>query len=224
MANCLDLFSPAMPAGQGRPRILEVGAGSGKNIPILSDYGVVDAIELEPLAIRQLTACACLNRLYTQAVPFSLPERYHVICSMDFLEHVDEDGAVLEWLVEHLYPGGLIFITVPAYQWLFSFHDSALGHYRRYTTGELVKLADSRLALLKKGYFNCFLFPLIALSRVASRLVPFRQGNGRKQSSTVPRGLSSILAAVLRSENHLIHRHSLFPFGLTAFALFRRCD
>ena len=222
LENCLNLFSPNESGKDGSLRILEVGAGSGRNIPILSRYGNVDAIEIEPLAIQQLTENPQLKKLYTDRVPFSLNGKYHVICSMDFLEHVEDDGAVFQWMVNHLHPGGLIFVTVPAYPWLFSFHDTALGHYRRYTTEGLCSLAGSNINLQKKGYFNCTLFPLVAVIRLLSRLVPDRSDTDEKQSSNVPPIINGILSCILRVESSFIRKHSLFPFGLTAFAVFRK--
>ena len=95
-------------------------------------------------------------------VPFPLDQKYDIICAMDFLEHVENDKQVFHWMAEHLNYDGTLFLTVPAYQFLFSYHDVALGHYRRYRLKQLVTLNEDRLLLFKKGYFNSLLFPVDA--------------------------------------------------------------
>ncbi|MEL6983597.1 MAG: class I SAM-dependent methyltransferase [Actinomycetota bacterium] len=56
---------------------------------------------------------------------------------LDVLEHIEDDNAFLAEIFEHLAPGGHLFLTVPAGQWLFSDWDTKLGHFRRYSRGQL---------------------------------------------------------------------------------------
>jgi len=223
LRNCLQLSCPTEPKCPDKIRILEIGAGSGKNIKMLANYGTVDAVEIEQMAIQKLSENKLLDKLYTQKVPFPLNVNYNLICSMDFLEHVEDDKVVFKWMVDHLCSGGVLFITVPAYSWLFSFHDTALGHYRRYTTKDLCNLKGSNLELLKKGYFNCTLFPLVAAIRILHRFISINSKPDTKQSSNVPFFIDYIFLLILRIEIFFIRKYSLFPFGLTAFAVFRKC-
>jgi SAM-dependent methyltransferase len=212
-------------AVEGKPlRILEVGAGSGRNISILEKFGVVDAVEIEPMALEYLRENPGVSELFSRMVPFELAKKYDLICAMDFLEHVENDQQVFDWMVEHLADNGVMFVTVPAYQFLFSSHDVALEHYRRYRVGDLLALNGQKLSLIKKGYFNCILFPLAALSRVMERL----KSSGavgqaqEKQRSSVHPWLDKLFFGILNLEVSLLAKLPLFPFGLTAFALFRK--
>lgn len=79
--------------------------------------------------------------------------------------------------------GGVLLATAPAYQWLWSGHDEALGHRRRYTRrGLSTDICRAGFRVQYAGYFIFFLFPAIALFRFykklfsntrASHLVPF---------------------------------------------------
>jgi SAM-dependent methyltransferase len=223
LENCLTLLFPTSAATDKTLRILEIGAGSGRTAEVLSRFGVVDAVEIEPIAIDILKNSRHVRRLFTRTVPFPSDERYDLICAMDVLEHVQDDKQVFQWMVDHLDPEGKLFLTVPAYQFLFSYHDVALGHYRRYRLEQLVALNDRGLSLLKKGYFNFVLFPLIAASRLLGRMTPGGDGSQKKQSSAVSPSLDRLFFSILRTEANLIRKYRLFPYGLTAFALLKNC-
>jgi len=217
---CLSQFVKKTPQ-----QILDVGSGSGKNIEILSTYGVVDVIECEPLVSKILANNSNVRQLYVKKVPFPLNKKYDIICAMDFLEHVEHDQAVFNWMVDHLNENGILFVTVPAYPILFSYHDIALGHFRRYKLNSLIALSLNRISLIKKGYFNFFLFPIAILSRTLESMRSGNKKKGFKQSSNVNSYLDFVLFQLLQIEIHFIRKYSVFPWGLTAFALFKKnCD
>lgn len=220
--TCLHLSRQTAATHENPLRILEVGAGSGKNIETLAEFGLVDAIEIEKLGLEQLSENPHVQEIITSKVPFSLEKKYDIICAMDFLEHVENDKEVFDWMVGCLETNGILFLTVPAYQFLFSSHDIALNHYRRYTTAGLIRLNEGQLTLIKRGYFNSLLFPLAATSRILKRMLPNKGKGTEKQSSSVHPLLGKLFFSALRSEINLIRKYPLFPFGLTAFTLFRK--
>ncbi len=224
LKTCLDNYLPAF-NHKNELRVLEIGAGSGKNIEILSMYGQVDAIEIENIGISELRENASIVNLYTKKIPFELNERYHIISAMDVLEHVEDDQQAFNWIIEHLEDNGILFLTVPAFQFLFSDHDVALNHCRRYTRSQLTALNNNGTLLLKTGYFNFALFPLVFVSRLAKKAVSIprmrRSLNPTKQLSNVPPIIDAIFYLILKAEVALIRRFPLFPFGITAFAVIR---
>lgn len=90
----------------------------------------------------------------------------------DVLEHVDDDYGLLKDYVEKFNPGTSFFISVPAFQWLWSDHDIFLGHKRRYTMATLTKLLQhSGLKIQKKTYIFCAILPIVICVRVLGNLL-----------------------------------------------------
>ena len=64
-----------------------------------------------------------------------------LVTSMDVIEHLDDDAALADYR-RVVRPGGLVLLTVPAYQWLWSDHDTWAAHRRRYSRPTLVAAVD----------------------------------------------------------------------------------
>src|SRR4029079_14886838 len=63
---------------------------------------------------------------------FRAEEPYDLILLLDVLEHIADDVAALAAARRALRPGGHLLVTVPALPWLWSRHDEANHHHRRY--------------------------------------------------------------------------------------------
>jgi 2-polyprenyl-3-methyl-5-hydroxy-6-metoxy-1,4-benzoquinol methylase len=81
--------------------------------------------------------------------------RFDLVLALDVIEHVADDRALLGDVVSRWTTrGGLVLVTVPAFQALFSDHDRALRHYRRYNVAQLqTTLTAAGLQTLDAGYF-----------------------------------------------------------------------
>lgn len=89
----------------------------------------------------------------------------------DVVEHIKEDQAFLKNAYNALKPGGKIYITVPAYNWLWSSADDEGGHFRRYTLSRLSHvLKNLNFEIDFATYFFGFLPPITFLMRV----LPYR--------------------------------------------------
>jgi SAM-dependent methyltransferase len=221
----LDLLLDRAASTTAIERLLEVGAGVGQNLPSLARHGTVDAAEIDPLGLDRLRALGLTQHLYTDPIPFDLVGPYDVICALDVIEHLDDDRAALAWIAAGLHPGGHCVVSVPAYQWLFSDHDRALGHRRRYTLPSLLEAFPTELEIVSAGYFNSILFPAAAVSRgilgIRSRLARHARPP-EKQRSTMPSPVDGFLRRLLGLEATWFARRPLAPFGLTIFVLARR--
>jgi len=141
-----------------------------------------------------------------------------VVLLLDVLEHLDDDAAALATARRALAPGGLLVVTVPAYRWLWSDHDVALGHRRRYAAGELVgRVRGAGLSVERVSYFNMLLFPAVATVRVWKRLVGDRTHDLHRPSDRWNRRLGRVFAL----ERPLLPRVPL-PFGSSLLLLARR--
>ncbi|WP_437674457.1 class I SAM-dependent methyltransferase [Sorangium sp. So ce131] len=220
LSHLVREFSPAR-----RPiELLEVGAGVGQNLSVLTEFGAVDAIEVSPLGQEAIARSGVARTLYSAGIPFELDRRYDVICALDVIEHIEDDRAALLWIHDHLRPGGIFVATVPAYPWLFSDHDRALQHFRRYTAGSFRAALPPAFHVEACAYFNQLLFPAAVGSRaVWSAARKLRPGKSSPKQPSPKSGLAaSALGAVLGAEVDLIARGYRPRFGLSVFCVARR--
>jgi SAM-dependent methyltransferase len=90
------------------------------------------------------------------------PRRFDVVIALDVAEHVPDDLAFVTQIVEErLAPSGHLLFSVPAHRWLWSSHDVALKHFRRYARGEGRRLLErARLEIVEDGsLFGSLLAP-----------------------------------------------------------------
>ena len=92
-----------------------------------------------------------------------------LVLAMDVLEHVDDDAELLRTYVD-LAPRAVFFISVPAFEFLWSGHDDFLEHRRRYTAERLRTLVEGAgLRPQSLHYYFGTIFPVAAAVRLASR-------------------------------------------------------
>ena len=198
-------------------RILEIGCGTGHNFAMLETFGQLDALEVDDPA--RVLASQRLGRPVGDA---PLPElggvpdgAYDLVALLDVLEHVDGDEAALRSIATKLTPNGRILITVPAYQWMWSAHDLAHHHKRRYSKRRLRALAErAGLKVRDVGYFNSLLFPLAAAVRIAGKVV----GKSSSDDNLPPKPLNALFERIFALERHMVGRIPL-PAGVSLFAL-----
>ena len=201
-------------------RILELGAGTGHNLAMLSRFGAVEASELDPIA-RELASA----RLGRPVVEAALPDlsmfpagSYDLVALLDVLEHVPDDKGSLEAICGLLKPGAALLLTVPINPWMWSAHDVAHHHHRRYRKQEIAKLAkDAGFAIELLSPFNSLLFPPIAAVRIVGKLT----GKDDSDDSMPSAPVNKILDTVFGLERSLIGRLPM-PFGVSLVAVLRR--
>ncbi len=202
--------------------ILDVGAGSGMFVRQLLDAGVCEsAVCVDPHYAEERT-----ENHHGKSIRFLKSIDGHpgaLILMMDVLEHVPDDRALLEDYVAGMDTGGHVFITVPAFQFVWSGHDVFLEHYRRYTIETLEALVrKSGLIPVRSRYFFGSLFPFVAANRLIRRML-WDQGalTAKSELRLYPSWINSTLIAV-----HDVERRVFFGvnklFGLSAFCLCRK--
>jgi len=198
-------------------RILELGCGTGHNLPMLGEFGELDALELDEEA-RSIAEQRLGRTVMSSPLPelAGVPDRhYDLIAALDVIEHIDDDAGALDAIAAKLKPGGKFVMTVPAHPWMWSAHDVVNHHKRRYSQARLKQLVDnSPLRLEKIGYFNSLLFPLAAAERLASKLRGKEDADVKLPSAP----LNSLLETVFAAERHLVGRLPLPP-GVSLFAV-----
>jgi SAM-dependent methyltransferase len=208
-------------SGVSDARLLDVGCGTGSNLVVFGRDTRAVGVDLSTEALR-----FCRKR-DIEAVALSPVERlpfedaaFDVVSALDMLEHTDDDLVALAELRRVCKPGGLLVVTVPAYGFLWSEHDEALKHRRRYTAHELRnKMTVMGFEVERTSYFiTTLFFPILAM-RIAQGL--FKKSTHPKTSLRVlPRPINSLLVGVLAVERRMF-RHINLPFGVSIVAMAR---
>src|SRR5262249_50103723 len=90
---------------------------------------------------------------------FAKTEQFELVAATDVIEHIENDREAAHDLSDLVRRGGIVLITVPALPFLFGYHDSALGHYRRYTRKALLRLFGPYLKIHYARYYGILLIP-----------------------------------------------------------------
>ena len=205
------------PAGS---RVLELGCGTGHNLDMLGTFGAVKASELDDHA-RALSSKRLGRAVESAALPdlAMFPDAaYDLVALLDVLEHVVDDKGSLAAIMAKLKPGGALLLTVPANPWMWSAHDVAHHHHRRYRKSEIATLArDAGYDIALLSPFNSLLFPLIAGVRLLNKL----RGHDSADDALPSRPVNGALDKLFGLEAGLIGRLPL-PFGVSLVAVLRR--
>ena len=164
----------------------------------------------------------------TYARPVSRPFRsvrasstccWPATCACDVLEHVEDDGGALTELRRVASAGGMLLITVPAYQWMWTEHDVQLHHFRRYTLRNLrFRVRDAGWDLVRATYFNSMALPLVAAARLAERPSSRR---GHTDLDRTPAILNGVLELPMKLEAIMIGHGARLPAGVSLGMLCR---
>jgi hypothetical protein len=114
-----------------------------------------------------------------------------------------------------------LIAQLPAYRWLWSAHDVAVGHKHRYTARELEqKFKRAGITVETISYLNMMLFPAIALLRYVRR-DPQNDGSTRSDLVPLPTPLNSLLTRLFTTEMRAVPRLH-FPFGISLLVVARK--
>lgn len=201
-------------------RVLDVGCGTGYFLEAAADRYEVSGLDPSPQAVG-----FCRDRGLAGVREGGvenlrgLAAEFDAVTFFDVIEHLPDDLGALALARQVLRPGGRVFVSVPAYRWLWSHHDDAHGHQRRYTRRLLgARLAAAGFGRVRVGYFNARLFPAAVLVRGLQRLT----GRGLEADLPPPAAaLNRLFTRLFAGEASRLRRPGStgYPFGLSVFGV-----
>ena len=175
-------------------RIIDLGAGDGYQARALANDGY-DVTAVDPAFTNDDIASLQHRRVAARTSPPAPADSADVLL-LDVIEHVDDDSQLLV-NARALARGGVVIVTVPAWPALWSAHDEALGHRRRYTPSSLAHAcAKAGLVVVEEGALFACLTPARALALLRARL-DTRQGPSRRAPAVASWRAPSMIGALI---------------------------
>ncbi|PIY08375.1 MAG: class I SAM-dependent methyltransferase [Flexibacter sp. CG_4_10_14_3_um_filter_32_15] len=223
--NILDSLMQTDISKNGISKILNAGAATGATSVMLKKYGQVVSLEYDKDCSEFLSEVLGEDILNDSLTDLPMDDKsLDLVCAFDVIEHIKDHQQAVKEGYRVLKDNGYIFLTVPAFQILWSKHDEINHHYRRYRLKELRKiLLDNGFEIEYSSYFNFLLFLPISFIRLLSKLLLPKE-SGESTGSDFEKFNSSnflnrILYKVFMSERALLKRKIKLPFGVSAIII-----
>ncbi len=205
---------------KGRPRILDVGCGTGANLEMLATFGAAEGVDISADALMFCRARGLQDVKLSEAerLPYE-DNSFDLVTVLDVVEHFDDDLAGLREMRRVLRPGGYTLIFVPAFMFLWGVQDDISHHRRRYTLSGLKRVVqEAGFTIERSSCANFTFFVPILLGRVLMRLTGFRPAS---ENNLTLGFLNDLLGTILGAERFPLSRIS-FPFGVSIICVARR--
>jgi SAM-dependent methyltransferase len=196
-----------------RPRILDLGCGTGRNLAELKQLGDAVGLDLEARALEfcRLRGLASVAQARAEHLPFRNAS-FEVVTALDLLEHLDDDVAGAREIFRVLQPGGHFLAFVPAYHWLWGPQDDVSHHRRRYTPRMIAStLRRAGFRVHRLTHANLFLLPAILAGRRYLRAMNRRVDS---ENALHPGWSNGMLREIFSAERHVL-RWTDLPMGVS---------
>jgi SAM-dependent methyltransferase len=207
------------------PTILDVGSGTGGNLLEFSKLGEAFGIDISERAIDFCKKRGLKNVTRSSAEKMEYSDKtFDVITCLDLLEHVLGPVETLQELRRVLRDNGKIVMMVPAFRIMWSQHDDALCHLRRYEKASLsYDLDEVGLKIERIGYFFFASFFAVAPIRITRRFLPSKLKVRSDTTTLPPKFLNEFLKFLFKIEIKVTDKFRL-PFGTTLYAVVSKED
>lgn len=206
--------------GKQRPKILDVGCGTGANLQMLAQFGACEGVDVSTAALDFCRARGLdqVKQGAAESLPFA-DASFDLVTGLDVVEHLDDDIAGLREMCRVLSPNGRAVVFVPAFMFLWGVQDDISHHRRRYTLPELKKkLGETGFTIERASYANITFFVPILIGRILMRLTGLRPAS---ENNINVGALNSLLGRILGAESWWLRRMS-FPFGVSIICVARK--
>lgn len=210
-------------------KFLDVGCGTGETMSFiknLSNKNEIYGIDTSERAVEYSKDRGHKHTYKANALDLPFEDNFFdVILFLDVLEHIKDDKKAIKEAKRVLKDGGIIILTSPGLNFLWSAHDEGQGHYRRYTRREIRTLArEAGLKLSFISYFNFLLSPPIIAIRLLAKTKPFSfladYDSGLNFDIAFKSKINSILRTIFVTEIYLLQLIR-YPMGISIAAVFK---
>lgn len=208
----------------GAAAILDAGCGTAGFIRRLASHRPQwqwTGVDLEPLALELARERAGEKAKIVEASVTALPfpdGAFDAVTSLDVIYHVQDDAAALRQFFRVLRPGGAVVLNVPAYRWLWSYHDEATHARRRYGRDELLtKIREAGFVEARATHWNTLPFPLVVARR---KLLPAPRGGSDVEVFPAP--VEGAFNVAMSLERGWLRGVGRLPFGSSILAVARK--
>lgn len=202
-----------------RPRILDVGCGTGANLLLLSNYGDAEGVDVseDALSFCRERGLEKVRLGAGEELPYE-DGAFDLVTAFDVVEHMDDDLAGLKEMRRVLRPGGRVLLFVPTFMFLWGLQDEVSNHRRRYRLPELRRvLEQAGFEVERTTYANITFFLPILVVRKLMRLTGIKTDT--ENTINVP-ALNGVLGKILGAESWVL-RHFNLPFGVSGLCVAR---
>lgn len=204
---------------QGK-KIADIGCGTGAVLQMLVSMGAdAEGVDMSDEALRFCMRKNLKVRLGT-AENTNFPDAsFDAVIISDVLEHLSNDQKGIKEIFRILKPGGICIATVPAHQFLFSYHDKSLHHFRRYSKKEFQVLLNGTFNDVKVSWIHM----LILLPAIVSRtIMKFFIKNDRDSDVRESPMAINLLMSVWYVVEYFFFQYAGLPFGLSLIGVAKK--
>ena len=206
--------------------LFDIGGGNGFVSSMLQEHGY-EVVLVEPGVTGALNAKKRgLNNVVCSTLEDANFSRgtMPAVGAFDVIEHIEADRSFVTQLKGYLHVGGRLYLTVPAFNILWSGEDRIAGHYRRYTLAGICKL------LREVGFeinYSTYIFSILPLPIFLFRTLPSLLGIKRDQSLEKTKAehhrkgsvFSGILEKIWRKELEMIKKRRKILIGSSCLVI-----
>ena len=203
-----------------RPRILDVGCGTGANLLMLSEYGDAEGVDLskDALAFCHERGLEKVRLGAAEALPYD-DGTFDLVTALDVVEHMDDDLVGLREMRRVLRPGGRVLLFVPTFMFLWGLQDDVSNHRRRYRLPELRRvLEQAGFEVERTTYANITFFLPILLARKLMRATGIK---AESENNINVSALNGVLGSLFGAES-VVLRFMNIPFGVSGLCVARK--
>lgn len=205
-----------------RPRILDVGCGTGANLILLSKYGDAEGVDVseDALAFCRERGLDKVRLGAGEELPYE-DGTFDLVTAFDVVEHMDDDLAGVKEMRRVLRPGGRVLLFVPTFMFLWGLQDDVSNHRRRYRLPQLTRvLEEAGFEIERTTYANITFFLPVLMVRKLMKLTGIKTET--ENSINVP-ALNGVFGKIFGAESWFL-QHMNIPFGVSGLCVARRRD